>query len=473
MMTDAEFAKLQKEAMSNGGLLLVPMTKLRGRVKRKQIQRQAAEGFVRPQVVDSATGEVVRDYGWQRNLHLDQGLNGVASRAWCDNFLCAAAGTGTVPTKDDSGSTTLTQSGTTVTSSVGFFSNASSAGAGAGNAGDVGKLIKWDSGAQAKITAYVSTTQVTVDRSQSVSAGEATLYRVNQTRLADSGNNTTELVRADMSDLLTGAGNCGSTRTGNVLASRRTWDFPAESGSVTYTEVGFSHVAADAGSDLFSRILLTTPVDLIAGQQLRLSYELRLTITPEIETATTFPITNWEDGTVDGFHMFQYLGLSAISTSGVTIAWDAGGFANEPSYGGGLTEVAPTGELDPTTDTYDRLGADIWITTDNAAFSAFAVAPPDRTSATVKAAGQASLAAYTNGNFYRDKQLTFTLSQANSANLRTFGIGASADPDDDEYPYTAAKNTTFACRMTNPQTKVNTHTLTLVFRITWDRTLTN
>lgn len=214
--------------------------------------------------VVNAKGNVIKTLPWQDNLILDQGMDYYATNTWANLMNYCVAGTGTTPTRDLIDGT-VGQSGTTATLTGGTFTFA---------VGDVGKWIGWAGGQQAKITAYVSTTQVTVDRSQTVSTAAATLYRANQTGLA------TEVKRSNTYPVYTytdGRGASASFATSNVLTLRRTYDFTAEVGSVNYTEIGISPIATVA-SNLFARILLAGAVTVTSGQQLRITYELAITV---------------------------------------------------------------------------------------------------------------------------------------------------------------------------------------------------
>ncbi len=175
------------------------------------------KGRYRPQVVEN--GVVVKDYGWEDNLITDLGMDNIASNEICTLFEDCSAGTGTTAQKVDSGATTASKSGTTVTSSASFFAS-----------GDVGKLIKWDSGEEHRITSFTSATEVEVAASGTISADQFTMWDVSLTALTT--------FTKDHSAYLTGAGNCGTTRSGSVITHRRTFDFSAEGGSITYNELG-------------------------------------------------------------------------------------------------------------------------------------------------------------------------------------------------------------------------------------------
>lgn len=231
-------------------------------------------------------GEVVEQRPWQSNLILDQGMDQLDTRRWNQVMLYCAAGTGTTATKDILDGD-WSRSGTTVTSSGSSYTLTS---------GDVGKWIRFADGTQAKITAYVSATQVTTaNHSGTVAAQGATLYRANQTGL------TTEVKRSstypDYQDPdLSWSNTTRYNETTGEYTLRRTFDFSAETGSVNYTEVGVSPTVS-AGANLFSRILIDGVVAVTSGNQLRVRYELTITTSPlplyAGEQATELSITGW------------------------------------------------------------------------------------------------------------------------------------------------------------------------------------
>lgn len=226
-----------------------------------------AKGRVQVHVVNRK-GDVIKTMPWQNNLVLDQGLDYYATNNWANLMNYCVAGTGTTPTRDILDGT-AGQSGTTVTLTGSTYSF---------SAGDVGKWIGWASGGyQAKITAYISATQVTVAQSQTVSTATATLYRCNQTGLATEVKRTNTYPNYTYTDGRGASATYTSVGPPAVLTLRRTYDFSAEGGSVNYTEIGISPVATVA-SNLFARILLAGAVTVTSGQQLRVTYELAITV---------------------------------------------------------------------------------------------------------------------------------------------------------------------------------------------------
>lgn len=423
-------------------------------------QSQSAKGRFRCQILDAATKEVVHDHGWQDNLILDQGLNQVAVRAWCDNFLVACIGTNNNPTVDDGGASTASQSGTTVTIDSGSFTFT----AGGLDVGDEGKWVKFLSGEEAKITAYISPTQVTVDRTQTVASTTFKLYRCNQTALY------TEIQRTN--NFVTGAGNCQTTRASNVLTHRRTWDFPTEVGPVTYRELGVSYNGVGPGN-LFSRVVLSSPVSLIAGQILRVSYELVLTITPLSSVTVSDPnIGGWPIApsvTDGGVFAWQMIGMSSVSSSGPSTNYDLAGYCNEP-FAGTFTSISvPTGNDDsPFTSTFSVDGARMFLSTSANAPAAFASSVNRNGN---RATIAVTLSSYTSGSFTRNKGATYGLSAANRVDWRAMGIGAHDTSSDATVDHGTTRYEGIVFVFDEFQTKLSTHTLNLTFKYTWGRTL--
>ena len=275
------------------------------------------QGKFQCKVVDGATGRVIREFPVQKNLILNQGLDFYLSgsyNGWPQLFAYACAGTGTTPTQNDSGAVTVSQSGTTITTSAPFL---------LGTTADVGRTIKWDTGEEAMITAQISTTQATVNTTASILDAEFTIYETNQTKMGGgigAGNGTTDVKRT--LTYVTGTGDCGTTWTApHVSELKRTYDFTAESGSVTYTEVGTSYSPTVNSPTLFMRAVLDTPVSLTAGQVLRFVYTLTVTWSPSASFNAAVPITGWPvlpATTVTATQGYDFLSICAVNTSGST-----------------------------------------------------------------------------------------------------------------------------------------------------------
>ena len=102
---------------------------------------------------------------------------------------------------------------------------------------------------------------------------------------------------------LTGDPNTGTryNRETGTIYMRRTYDFEIETSNQNINEVGLfpkatTTVASDVGL-MFSRVVLPATVTVLAGQQLRLTYEIQVTIGPVVPTPAAPAITGW---TTDG-----------------------------------------------------------------------------------------------------------------------------------------------------------------------------
>lgn len=397
--------------------LLVPRVRI-------PVSSMCLEGKVQCSVIDGKTKQVLKVYPEQNNLILNQGMNNFATTDLADLYLYAVAGTGNTPTKDDSGVTTATQALTTVTLAGGAFVFTNTA-------TDAGKMIKWDSGQEARIVTVTDATHAVVSVSQAVGAGEFTVYRTNQVGL------TTETKRSNT--YFVGSGNCGVSYddvTGK-LSGFRTYDFSIEVGAVTYTEVGFS-ASAVVANNLNSRILLTSGVVLAIGQQLRVKYTLSVTQSPAVASSAiaVSPITGW--ATATGTAKIQHHGLSFPNQATGATTYDV--ISAQNSYGGEPNRIVEIRSSSASTAhaawrAITGLGSDIY-------------------------AENCVLSAYTALDFFREKQVNFGLLESNSAVVRSLCISSNAN----DTPF-------FRYLINSNQTKDAFHTLQLNFRLTWGRTL--
>ncbi len=230
----------------------------------------AASVRYRLEILDAA-GLLVHRVPWKRNLILDQGLDAVAVRGWVQNFDYAVAGTGTTATRRDSGAITVSRAGTTLTASAGFF-----------EAADAGRLFKFDTGEEVRISSYTDGTYVETVTSGTIVSAEGTVWYVNQTALA------TETKRTGT--LSTDSGDNGSSFLVDTWTHKRSFIFSAESGSVNYREVGWS-ATNTPGNNLFGRDLLAGGgVNLVSGQQLKVTVEMSVKIGPASSTPFRRPM---------------------------------------------------------------------------------------------------------------------------------------------------------------------------------------
>lgn len=387
-------------------------------------EHQGVQGRIRCQVVDGKTGRIKRDYGWQKNLILNQGMDRVAVNVWQDCWQYCVAGTGTTDTQIDSGVTTASQTGTTVTLSGGSFVFTNTA-------TDAGRYIKWDTSEEARIVSVTSPTQAEVHVSQSVSAAEFTFLLTNQTGMTSESKRT--------STCLTGAGNTDVDRTNvatGIIVVRRTFDFTAEAGSVTYNEVGFSW-SNTVAANLFSRIKLTSPVPLVTDDVFRVVYELNFLLTPYAPTATNVTFAgDW--GVQAGTLMKGNDGLNGLNASGSTL----GGLTrnqDEPSLAQSCLLITtnpaqPATLQDAVYNFSASIGSTIFLKT-------------------------LTLVGYVSLSFTRDKTVTYTPAEAN-ATITDIAVGGNNISS-------ITAGTWF--KFTTPQIKDNVHTLTVTFTYSWGR----
>jgi len=396
------------------------------------------KGSYRVSVIDSKTGKTVWEQpDWKPNLILNNGMERIAADSFVNCFTSGVAGTGTRTNNDASGTTTAAcDTGGNVTLAGGVFTFDT------GIPGDVANIIKWNNtGFEGRIVSVGSTTTCIVTPTPPiVQSGQFVLYKTNQDGCQ------TEIQRTI--NYLALAPYSGTTLDGSVYTLSRTWDFPAESGTRIYNEVGVAWSnTTSAPNTTFARILLPVPATVLVAQQLRLQYRLQLTISPTTPVSKSANVSGWPVSpsvNTSGQEQFQYVGLSAVSTSspGGNFSFDSGGQANDPSVTSNIH---------------------IWISPSSAALTTFAATPTSRsTNASTRAV---TLVAYTSFSFARIKQITFLAGEANRTDFRSMGIGTNAGSS-------PTRDTGMTFLFDQSQTKSNANTLNLQWIYSWSRILT-
>lgn len=397
-------------------------------------------GEVEVSVIDSKTGKTLRKYPKQHNLLLNTFMNRLPTVQFADMFKYCAASTGTTNTADDSGTTVAVSDGSgNVTLSGGSFTLTDTA-------TDAGKIIKWDSGEERRIVTVGSPTTCVVAAEgynavlASVSSGQFTVYRTNRTNFS-----ATEVRRSPTggaSQYLTGAGNCGMDYTSPPdVKFTRTYDFAAESGSVTYGEIGFGDVIT-AGSNLNSIIQLLTPVALVSTNQLRVKYSLTLTLSPTTQQVVNpSVITGWPSNST-GKQQIQLPMTTVVDTNGLTQQ-----FAN--------TLSSP---LDPSAISSVSIG----VSPSTAVINSFNTNGPDRSSGATTRAAATSAGSYVNFQYYLEKNYQFLVGEANG-NIGSIGLCNNG--------LMGASGQAFIFVLDNLQVKDALHSLNCVFRLSWGRVL--
>jgi hypothetical protein len=370
----------------------------------------------------NADGSVARLFPRRKNLILDTGLDKIATQPWSNCFRYCAVGTGSTPTQRASGVITFTQSTTALVASASFF-----------QAGDVGRLFKFGTGtagSEMYITAFTDDQNVTVSLSQTIgSPTVGTIWYVNQTGL------TTETARTGTVQL--NGGDNQSTVSSPTITHKRTFLFPAVGGTVTYNEIGWSENSG-AGANLFGRAVFTPGVTLVLGQQLRVVVTLAVTYGPSAPTAVGNVGTLLD---TSGNLMLEVLTCDQGGYDS-TAKVQSNGVSNSPE---GL-DVPASHEAMAITATYSQNGAP---------------ATPLGPTLTALAGIAMTLASYSAGSFTRTASATYPVASYNG-NLH----GLSHKQGD---PLRSGVDVKF----TTPQAMTSAQTLTIVWRFTWDRILTN
>jgi len=403
-------------------------------------------GRYKVMVLDAKTKHVLRqDRKWHSNLIMNNGMNKIASALLCDCFTYAIAGTGTT-TGDrksiDFGTTATCDVAGNVVLSGGTLSLNLVA-----PTWDMGNIIKWSStGFEGRITTLTNATHAVVTPLPAVpQSGNFVIYRTNFNTLV------TEVVRTNT--YVGVSPYCSTSIIGNTLVHQRTWDFPAEVGTVAYTEMGvgwngtLNDTSDPLGGSVFARFLLHAVTTVNAGEQLRLVYQLRIVMDPYTDTAKTAAITGWPvspSTLLTGLERVQLIGMSAVAAAGTTTNYDAGQYCNEPSR---LTNV------------------NAWLSTNSTANAAFG-------SCVNRHAGMPALGydvltspAYALHSYTQVKLCQFGAGQGNSTTIRSMGLGWNGGSND------PAQYNTICFVFTENQTKNSAYTLDMQWFHTWSRVL--
>lgn len=289
------------------------------------------------------------------------------------------------------------------------------------------------------------------------------------------GNRTNQYLAGDPN-----TGTRYNRETGTIYM-RRTYDFEVETSNQNINEVGlFPAATTNTATDsamMFSRVVLPATVTVLADQQLRLTYEIQVTIGPVAPTPAAPVITGW---TTDGYAQLvgefpatsaiygssQNEFIAAIASSGGKMYLSSTYSLLEPGVADVYASTLPEDERTTSNLTFDPgssssiLPTAFWASSTLEAFGSAwrlpAVSPgvsghincsksspnPSPGSWTAK------LHAYTRGNFYRDREIVI---HANCPGV-DFSFGA--------YKICGLKHV-----FDVPQTKLTTQRLTLVLRI--------
>ncbi len=416
-------------------------------------------GKYRLQVVDAPTQAVVADYGWKPNLITNTGLDAIASFAVAQMSTYGVSGTGSRPNYITSSTSTITQSGayiglvdtsyfTSFTQSV--STNGTASYSSLVKAGDL--IIDQNLSQSTVVLVSGSILYVTGSNLNYTTPLTFTIWKTSQTNLQGESQRVTNYFPGSSS--LVGW-NCGTVISGSTLTMRRTYTFNVESATQSYTEVGCSW-NGNYNSEVFSRVLLPTPIILSPLQQLRMTYDLVASYGPFYPVYKTASISGWPvlpSTDTSGTESLQNLTPTTIDTNGALAGvgqYNIGGAIEPYSSGQSFCVFASSVSASLITGSVN--------TQSNAV-----TRPGDYTS------GPSYITPYVNGTYTLAKYGTLSIYQATMSNIYSIGFGTLFGFIT-VWPYDTAGQC-MAFVFNQPQTKTNLQTLTLGWRWTWNRTI--
>lgn len=385
---------------------------------------QKAQGRAKLDVIDH-TGKVVRSLGWVKNLLLNTGLDNLVNCTWADLFNYCQKGTGTTVTSEDTstGSNTYTQAAQVITRTAGSRDFTTD---------DVGRLVLWPDGSMCNITGYNSATSVNVDASLTeASAVAVKIYYVNQTAL------TTYVSDTDSYSTNPGDNSTTDNTTAGTRTLQRVFIFPPETADTTYNELGFSNVEGGATANI--RIFLSSGIAVLGpasgnpGEQLVVTYQLVITVSPIVSTSSD---GSWLTGMVAasqaGHYIIEDMSLSKVNgVNGITDISDA---MLEPS------QLPPIG-LSPSTTALAKFGQTVRNTG-----ASFATVTPGT---------------YSAGSFQQTFAAVWGLNNGAGTAWRTLAVMNQA-----------TGIAAFTYLFSTNQSKDTSHSLLVTLQATWGRILT-
>lgn len=429
-------------------------------------------GFYRLQVLNATTKELMTDYGWNKNLILNGGMDAIASSYVSSLNLSGICGTGSRPNYITSSTQQITQSGhyiglsdfsylTSFTQSW-YDTNGSWSYASAVQPGDL--IIDQDLSQSTVVLVSGSYMYVTGSNLTYVTPKTFTIWKTSQTRLQYEVHRSNTYLQGSSSLL---GWNCGSTVSSSTMVNRRTYDFPVEVQSRSYTEVGCTWTnTANAG--VFSRAVLPQTVSLGPNQQLRMTYDIMATYGPFQPVYKSVTITGWP--VLPSTSMMGTESLQCFMPSSVTTAGGDNGIAAYSLVG---TEPAAWNYgLSPGYVYHFS----IYVSDTSASLYTGSVSingAVGRNPIGNYSIGAATFGPYVAGTYTLTKTATIDIYNGNSANIRSMGFGCVVNPNlygEYTHPWdTSAQVMTFI--FDQPQTKTALQTLTLAWRWNWSRVI--
>ena len=409
---------------------------------------QTLSGKYKIFVVDSNENIVYEQPDWQKNLILNQGMDAIASVDYSNLMYYGWNGTGTrensILSGDSSGS--VAAGVFTLVPGMSGLSSLTGSNSGYTNALQVGDMIKFNSSSAEVRVLAVSNLTASVTPSTSVSQEPFIIWKTSQVGMQ------TFVQRASNSDWFVGAQDgtyCGTTIVGNIQKNRRTWDFAYLTSSLTFTEVAVGWGTSQ--SQIFSRILLPVAQAIGVGQKLRLLYELDIAMYPTA-SSPGIPAT------------------ASISGWPVAPSTDTGFFYNLQKCGvipGWVSTISQTGALGDNRGCEPAANVGAWIGNSSASNANYDGITARNVGTYWSSPGAMGAAAYVPFSYTLTKTNTFDVATGNRNDIRSFGIGNTWRSTGG----VCILDVYFSCVFNQPQTKLNTQTLSLTFVWNWARVL--
>lgn len=377
-------------------------------------------------------GKVFAKQPFREHMITDWGYNRINQELMLTMISTGLIGDNVSPTpiRRDSGAVTFTQSGTTITASSSFFDSS-----------DTGRLFKWGasgsgSGGVEGYLTYISATSAAYSVSQTVSTPTAgVIWYVNTSALASyiSGLSWSKVTGA--LNQFTQSGTSGNTCT---LTHHSVIQSSTLGASYTLTEIAFWSGSGTPNTANFDRDLISPPVAVISGDQVRATIEL-------INT---------------------YTSITSVSQSNVGTGCDTtGNFQIESLLlqdGVGIASLDSNGNIISTNGVHLEPSSGFNLAVYNQSFSlqTFSVATGPNTNLTRYQNSISSLS-YTADTYYREGEWTVSVSDA-VGTIYGWSLGQ---------PNFNGRGVTWV--LTTPFSKSSLEQLKIRFRKSWNRILTN
>jgi hypothetical protein len=414
--------------------------------------------------------KIIKDTGFVKNLILNSGMDEFVNRPITDLFSCCVIGTGSAETKKVSRpNITSYTSGNgydanlynTLVYRVGSFVSFSDVSATASiiSTNDIGRIIKIENDGNYLISSRTNSLTCSVLNIDSTVPTGSSYNNDYSIQFVEQISMSAELFRIGKStDVYSFPSSSygsyynysnGTTITNGTVTHTRSFLLNSLPYDIVVREVGFSWSPLPNVNKLFSRIRLTegpsgSAVNLVAGQNLIVLYELDVGMSPYIATSSSL---NLSSSVVSGLTQLESYGISNINSNGLTSYYDGGYHGNEPYFNN------QTSVFGLPSSSYGRLF--IYTSSDSSSFSSWGTNISRTSNLVTKSIDYISQ--YTSATYNIKKVATFSDVESINSNLRTIGVGVNTN-----------KNL-LSFIIDTPQNKQNGYLLSVSQSFNWSR----